>query len=50
MVLISDWMRKWREIVKPITKRGNTKASVEYLQRSIEKRSNQGLDFPVCVL
>ena len=21
--VISDWMRKWREVVKPITQRGN---------------------------
>ena len=45
--LTFDWMRKWREIFKPITKRSNakTKQLRKYFWHSIENRSNRGQDY-----
>ncbi len=36
----SDWLRKWREIFKPITKRRNAKANAINFRHSSENRSN----------
>ena len=39
--LASDWLRRWREIFKPITERSKAKPISDYFRYSIENRSNQ---------
>ena len=42
----SDWSRKWREIIQPITERSKAKPkqNTNYFRHSIEDRSNFALD------